>query len=236
MAGPGDQVADAGRGRLRASHADREQVIEVLKAAFADGRLGKDELDLLAAHVFTARTYAELAAVTADIPAGAAVARPPARERARERAREPAGKVKAIGYGACAVALLAVLGAVSAEPTHNAALFVLSFFTFIGATAVAWGAMIETRSRTRVRGPRPQGPVPGAGGQESWHAVLAAGTGQPPEDYPVPPRAAEAAPRLHPGPLPGSRTLHLWCCPGGRHRAAGQVGRWPDSLPQPASA
>jgi uncharacterized protein (UPF0261 family) len=46
MTGPGDGVAAAGgRGRLRASHADRERVISVLKAAFVQGRLAKDELD-----------------------------------------------------------------------------------------------------------------------------------------------------------------------------------------------
>jgi hypothetical protein len=48
MAGPGDEIAAraAGRGHLRASHADREQVIGVLQAAFVHGMLGKDELDL----------------------------------------------------------------------------------------------------------------------------------------------------------------------------------------------
>ena len=41
MAGTGDEIAaGAGdRGRLQASHADREQVIHVLKAAFVQGRL-----------------------------------------------------------------------------------------------------------------------------------------------------------------------------------------------------
>jgi hypothetical protein len=34
----------AGRDRLRAGHADREQVIETLKTAFVDGRLTKNEL------------------------------------------------------------------------------------------------------------------------------------------------------------------------------------------------
>ena len=40
MAGPGDEMAAAaaGRGPMRASHADREQVIEALKDAFAHGR------------------------------------------------------------------------------------------------------------------------------------------------------------------------------------------------------
>ena len=48
MAGPRDEqaAAPAGRSHLRASHADREQVIETLKAAFVQGRLAKDEFDL----------------------------------------------------------------------------------------------------------------------------------------------------------------------------------------------
>jgi len=57
-------------GRLRASDADREQVIGVLKAAFGQGRLTKDEFDTRVGHAFTSRTYAELAALTADIPPG----------------------------------------------------------------------------------------------------------------------------------------------------------------------
>ena len=74
MAGPGDEIAAAegqGRGELRASHADRERVIEVLKAAFVQGRLAKDEFDLRVGQAFAARTHAELAAVTAGLPAEA---------------------------------------------------------------------------------------------------------------------------------------------------------------------
>ena len=44
----------AGRGRLRVSHADREQVIDTLKAAFVRGMLAKDEFDLRA-HCCTGR-------------------------------------------------------------------------------------------------------------------------------------------------------------------------------------
>jgi uncharacterized protein DUF1707 len=60
----------AGRGQFRASHPDREQVIELLKEAFVQGRLAKDELDLRVDQVFAARSHAELAAVTADLYAG----------------------------------------------------------------------------------------------------------------------------------------------------------------------
>jgi hypothetical protein len=59
----------AARGRLRASDADRDKVIEELKAAFTQGRLAKDELESRAGQAFTARTYAELAAATDGIPA-----------------------------------------------------------------------------------------------------------------------------------------------------------------------
>jgi len=72
MARPGDEIAAAasqGDGRLRASHADREQVIEVLKVAFVRERLAKDEFDLRVGQAFAARTHAELAAATAGIPA-----------------------------------------------------------------------------------------------------------------------------------------------------------------------
>ena len=72
MPGPGDQMAAGagGRGRLRASDSDREQVVDMLKAAFAQGRLAKDELGLRVGQVLAARTYAELDALTADISAG----------------------------------------------------------------------------------------------------------------------------------------------------------------------
>lgn len=76
-AGSGSQAA-AGRGRggLRASHADREQVIGTLKTAFVQGRLTGDELGERAGRVYASRTYAELDGVTADIPAEPAGARP----------------------------------------------------------------------------------------------------------------------------------------------------------------
>src|SRR5215472_12900784 len=63
---------------LRASHADRDQVVELLRVAAGDGRLSPEELDDRLEGALTARTYAELAALTADLPAtpGAAVAPP----------------------------------------------------------------------------------------------------------------------------------------------------------------
>ena len=77
MEGP-DQWTAAGRGHLRAARADRERVLDVLKTAFVQERLDQDELDARVGQALTARTYAELAALTADIPADPAAAGPPA--------------------------------------------------------------------------------------------------------------------------------------------------------------
>jgi Domain of unknown function (DUF1707)/Domain of unknown function (DUF4190) len=75
----GHGVPARGNGHLRASTADRERAIEVLKTGFTEGRLTKDEYDDRVAQTYAARTYADLATVTADLPGGqvAAPAWPP---------------------------------------------------------------------------------------------------------------------------------------------------------------
>jgi Domain of unknown function (DUF1707) len=123
MAEPGDEIAGAAaaRGRLRASHADREQVIDTLKATFVQGRLTKDEFDVRIGQTFASRTYAELAALTADIPARLAPAQPP---RKPAPALGRAGKTAAWGvYGIIMPAFLTVAG----MPGH----------TTVGAVAVS---------------------------------------------------------------------------------------------------
>ena len=104
MAGPGDEntAAAAGRGRVRASRADREQAIDALKVAFVQGRLTKDEFDARLAQAFAARRYAELATVTADIPAGLAGAQP-SREPPRWR------RNNAVRWGASGAVTPAIL-------------------------------------------------------------------------------------------------------------------------------
>ena len=106
MTGPEDPAA-AGRDRLRAGHADREQVIEALKDAFVQGRLTRDELDARAGRALAARTYAELAALTADIPAVPAAAGP-ARPPAPVPVRRPLARAAA-GSGLCLVIAVAAV-------------------------------------------------------------------------------------------------------------------------------
>jgi hypothetical protein len=59
-------------GELRASHEDRDAIVEQLRTAAGDGRLTADELDSRLELALTARTYGELAALTAGLPASGA--------------------------------------------------------------------------------------------------------------------------------------------------------------------
>jgi hypothetical protein len=131
---PWDPMAGAtARDRLRSSDADREQVIDVLKAAFVQGRLTKDELDVRAGQALASRTYAELTAITADIPAALIEAQPPP-EPAGAQTRKRVNK-KVAAWGAYAIILPPALGA--AFFTSYGGFFVLLLFAFIGLTVTA---------------------------------------------------------------------------------------------------
>ncbi len=63
------EVRENPGGLARASDADREHVIGMLKAAFVQGRLTRDELDVRVGQALASRSCAGLATLTADIPA-----------------------------------------------------------------------------------------------------------------------------------------------------------------------
>jgi Domain of unknown function (DUF1707) len=158
MAEPGDETAGiADRGQFRASQADREHAIEELKTAFVQDRLTKDELDGRVSQVLTARTYTELAAVTADIPAGLIADQPP-RKPARRQARPPmSNPAKAGVCVAIAIAVAAVL-------TFAAGGFALSLIVrfYFMALLIAGAQILASRHEKRSRGQLP--PRPGRGG------------------------------------------------------------------------
>ena len=118
--GPAGELDAAGRGHLRASHADREQVIGTLKAAFVQGRLTKDEFDLRVGQTLASRTYAELATLTADLPTGLADAGRPRRAAQAQIRRPMSNTAKAGIWVVIAVALPVVLSF-----TGGAAFFLL---------------------------------------------------------------------------------------------------------------
>jgi hypothetical protein len=131
----------AGRGHLRCSTLDREQVVEVLKAAFVQDRLSKDEFEARIGQALAVLTCAELAAVIADIPAGlvgARSARPPARTRARLSMNQ------AVTAGGC-VTLAGNFGMVLALLSGNGvAVGVVAVLFVVAATLAIW-AMIVAR-------------------------------------------------------------------------------------------
>lgn len=66
---PEPMPGEVDEGRLRASDGDREAVVERLSRAHAEGRLDLAEFDERTRCAYAARTYAELAALTIDLPA-----------------------------------------------------------------------------------------------------------------------------------------------------------------------
>jgi hypothetical protein len=53
---------------MRACDADRDHVAELLSVAYSEGRLSKDEYDGRLESAFSARTYADLDQIVADLP------------------------------------------------------------------------------------------------------------------------------------------------------------------------
>jgi hypothetical protein len=63
-------MTQPGYGYMRASDAERERAVDVLKAGFTEGRLTQDEYADRVGQAHAARTYGDLAALIADLPVG----------------------------------------------------------------------------------------------------------------------------------------------------------------------
>jgi hypothetical protein len=186
MTGPADEIA-AGQGRWRASHADREQVVGALQAAFVQGRLTADELDERVGQALAARTYADLAALTTDLPANPAPAPQPAPARQPASAAQPAppcgrpqntaaSRAVKAGAGAIGVTVIAVGAAIAVAGDPAAAAVIAVFMVVLAAVATAVVASLihvalklESRQRNRSRGQHPSGPESGADGHSAQH-------------------------------------------------------------------
>jgi Domain of unknown function (DUF1707) len=133
---PGAQPPAAG---LRAARADRERVIDLLKAAFVQGRLSRDEFDERVGQALVSRTYGELAAVTADIPAELVEALP-RRPPVRVRRRIPMNA--AVTGGACMAGLVNV-GMVAALLSGSfVAVILFVVFTIVGTVLAIWAMIV----------------------------------------------------------------------------------------------
>jgi Domain of unknown function (DUF1707) len=133
IAGPGDQAGAAWGGGLRASDAEREQVIGILKAAFVQGQLSRNELDVRAGRAYAARTWADLAALTADVSAQPAPAQPVPEAPAKARPRAATGDRRAL----IAPALFAAsLAAASGGFVYGALLLAMAGMVYFAAWLV----------------------------------------------------------------------------------------------------
>ena len=182
MAGPGDEITAGatGHGRLRASHADREQVVSTLKAAFVQGRLDRDEFDQRMGRAFAAWTHADLATVTAGLPAGLAAAQPPT------PACTP-GKTRVVRPGKVIVVATALYVGISPFlviwPTNSAVvdpsappglLPAAATLIYLFVLVVAGGFAITGRRTKCSDGQLPRGQVPGR-----RYGILAPATDRP---------------------------------------------------------
>ena len=199
VAGPGDEmVAGAGGcGHLRASRADREQVIGTLKTAFVQGRLAKNEFDLRVGQALAARTCADLAALTADLPAGLAATEPPqpARAQAEHEVLRP-GRWFAVSTAAYAGAWAyeLFLSPHGGDNPSFPPLIIGGFLIYLGMLIACVGAVIVNRQDKRSGRQSPRRPAPGAGGQASRRLPSARPGGQLPAAGPGHQQGAEAAP------------------------------------------
>jgi hypothetical protein len=194
-AAPGDEIAagSGDRGRLRASHADRERVVGTLKAAFVQGMLTKDEFDQRVGQTLASRTYADLAALTADLPSALVTAKSP--RPARAQRGQPVlrpGRVLAVATGLYAGAwgYELLLSPGWGDNSWAPALLFQGLVVYLGILLVCVGAILASRQDKRSSGQPPR--RPGARGPESRRLPRA--------DPPRHPPTAEVAQRRRPRP------------------------------------
>ena len=192
---------------LRASHADREQAIGALKAAFVQGVLAKGEFDERVGQAFAARTYGDLAALTADLPALPITAQPPTPARAAgEQPVLRPGKTVAV-----ATALYAGVWSFTflpSWPTNSegkptaaiVTLFVSTTLIYLLVLVIAVGYAIAGRREKRTGGQSPRPPAPGMGGPPSWRLPPVGPDGEFPSADRGHRHIAEAARRHRPRP------------------------------------
>ena len=214
----------AGGGRMRASHADREQVVDVLKAAFVQGRLTQDELDTRVGQALAARTYAALTALTADVPAEPVPAPAPAPAQApaaaAAQAQEPAlparrlrnvttrQAFKAVAVAIAATVVAVTVGAVAAGQPEAAVILSVFVILFAAVTTafvtalIALALKVESRQRSRSAGQLPPGPASGKDSAVNPGPADPAGPRRPAD--PAGPRrpADPAGPRRRPSRRP----------------------------------
>jgi Phosphotransferase enzyme family/Domain of unknown function (DUF1707) len=144
----------------------RAKPVSVLKAAFVQGVVDKDEFDLRVDQTFASRTCAELAAVTARIPAGLAVAKPPtpARAQGEQPVLRPLLVMVAATVVYAGMPVYAALSTVPGSPHVKGLLGLVGFCVYLIVLAKCVGKIVALE---RSSGQPPRWPAAGAGGRAS---------------------------------------------------------------------
>ena len=145
VAEPGNNMVPLPYGQMRSSTADRERAVDVLKAAFAEGRLEHGEYVERVGQVYASRTYAELARLTADLPVGPLGTLAPA-QFVPQPPYQPPGQLAATGPETQRTSGMAVASLILAL-----AAFATAGLTAIPAFALGIAAILRT-IRTGDRG------------------------------------------------------------------------------------
>ena len=172
----------------------------MLKAAFVHGRLDRDELDLRVGRALAARTYADLTALTADIPAR------PTRARLPEPARESVNKTAVAAMAWATAAFIGIWPVMILTPDGSPFVVPVVVVWFVLAMAVPTGWLVLLHDWLDKRAGRPSAPglPPGAGGEASQRPAPAGPAGQlPPAGHGRQHTAEAARSRLPRVPLPG---------------------------------
>jgi Domain of unknown function (DUF1707) len=180
-----------GDSNLPMSHVGREQVLDALKAAFVQGRLTKDEFDVRVGQVLKA--YAELDAVTADIPARLTTTQP--LETIRKSHNK---KLIQRGIAAGASASVALTATIAVAARGNPAISVV----VVGAVCVVVAGLLTVLLmlvswvlESAARRQRSPGLPPGSSGRAAQRLESADPAGSSAQINRDPPHLAEAARR-----------------------------------------
>jgi hypothetical protein len=227
--GPWDltRAGTPGRNRFLASDADRERAIDLLKTAFVQGVLTRDELAVRTGQALASRTYGQLATVTAGL--APAARKPEARkpEARKPEARKPEARKpeatrpeartipaparrrvsrKVVAWSACAIILPPALAATFLS--YYGGFLVMMLFTFVGVVV-----------SSKPPAPRRGGPAPPhtplfqpLASSMGWQASTS-------KSWPEPPTTPTARPRRGPcrsgtsSPRPSSKAGEPSCPP-----------------------
>jgi hypothetical protein len=145
MTEPADEIVASGY-RPPVSFFEREQVNRALKVALAQGRLTEEEYDARAAQASALQSRAELAALTADLPAGLLAQVP------------TAGHVRT-GVCLTIAAAIVVAAVLLWQPDNGLAFmaFALAALTLLVAPVITVGLMLDVRHQKRSGGQLPPG-------------------------------------------------------------------------------